>query len=315
MSADGRIVDSPPFFAEALELEDRSCTMFELYDPDTTPFLDFRRIYRRQSGAVEYHVSVEGEFGQTHAFRYWDMTPTGNVDIATFYMVDDSSVHLQYDWQLKRLRSQILEDLEESFLSDLRNRVSTLSNLAEVLRDSEQAAPDAARRIIGFVEDIDEKMRALSVHLDPGDHPLVPVRVIDLPGVIASWGDKSTEIACFLEDIDRDLLIAASLVDEVLYPVVINAVESNPRGQTIEVTIRPMPPRRVVFEINDDGRGMSAYELSRAEDPFFTTKRGHVGLGLTKAREKLRAAQGYWDFRSKRGKGTRARVCIPLMDH
>ena len=42
----------------------------------------------------------------------------------------------------------------------------------------------------------------------------------------------------------------------------------------------PEPGAYVRVRVIDDGSGMDEATLARSRDPFFTTKRGHRGLGL-----------------------------------
>ncbi|MBE3519377.1 MAG: ATP-binding protein [Firmicutes bacterium] len=61
----------------------------------------------------------------------------------------------------------------------------------------------------------------------------------------------------------------------------------------------------LILEVEDDGRGMSPDEASRALDPFFTTTPGKkVGLGLALLRSTAEAAGGSVRVRSVPGNGT-----------
>jgi hypothetical protein len=61
----------------------------------------------------------------------------------------------------------------------------------------------------------------------------------------------------------------------------------------------------LMLEIRDDGRGMSASELTRVLDPFYTTRTTRrVGLGLSLLEAAARAANGRLEVRSAAGEGT-----------
>lgn len=63
-------------------------------------------------------------------------------------------------------------------------------------------------------------------------------------------------------------------------------------------------------EVRDTGRGMSQQEVERAVEPFFTTKAGHLGVGLSIANGIWRRHKGTLSIRSQLGEGTRVRLGI-----
>ena len=67
----------------------------------------------------------------------------------------------------------------------------------------------------------------------------------------------------------------------------------------------------VFIEIEDNGRGMTGDVLNRATEPFFTTKSGHAGVGLTIAQGIWRRHQGTMAIESRVGQGTMVRLAHP----
>ena len=62
---------------------------------------------------------------------------------------------------------------------------------------------------------------------------------------------------------------------------------------------------RLTIEVRDDGAGMDARTLTRAVDPFFTTKRGkRVGLGLALFRQAAEETGGSFRLESRPGAGS-----------
>ena len=57
---------------------------------------------------------------------------------------------------------------------------------------------------------------------------------------------------------------------------------------------------------------MSDYIRQRAEDPFFTTKAGHLGLGMPQAYEALQSVGGQWRIDSQPEHGTRITLLLPI---
>ena len=109
-----------------------------------------------------------------------------------------------------------------------------------------------------------------------------------------------------------DIHIPRESFSEVLTSLLQNAVDASPADRAITASVRP---RRggVVFEIVDDGSGMSVDELARATEPFFTTKdrRNRMGLGLYVARQLAVDLGGELEIDSESGSGTRVRLWIP----
>lgn len=68
------------------------------------------------------------------------------------------------------------------------------------------------------------------------------------------------------------------------------------------------------FDIIDDGVGMTPDVISRATEPFFTTRDiGHgMGLGLFLAYSVTRTLNAAFDIESELGKGTRVRFSLPM---
>lgn len=86
------------------------------------------------------------------------------------------------------------------------------------------------------------------------------------------------------------------------------------RAHRVDIRVEERPSRdRLVLEISDDGRGMSPQLLTRALDPFVTTKRGkRIGLGLSLLAQAARAAGGKVTLRSRPGSGTKVRATFRL---
>lgn len=72
--------------------------------------------------------------------------------------------------------------------------------------------------------------------------------------------------------------------------------------------------RELQISVEDDGVGMSRAVLRRAFHPFFTTSSRSLGIGLTLAAARARSAGGELSLESNEGRGTIARLRLPVLD-
>jgi signal transduction histidine kinase len=105
-------------------------------------------------------------------------------------------------------------------------------------------------------------------------------------------------------------------LDLALFCLVENAIEAvAPRG-TVSVGFGEAPPAgtpMVAIEVTDDGPGLSEAERRRAQEPFFTTKPGRLGVGLGVAARIAQRWRGAIELAEGEGKGLRARLLLPVI--
>ncbi len=104
---------------------------------------------------------------------------------------------------------------------------------------------------------------------------------------------------------------SASQIRSLLAYLIQNAREAMPRGAgTITFSTSVDPRNWVIMEIRDSGCGMTQEVLKRATEPFFTTKSGRSGVGLTAAHGIWRRHRGALSIESQPGEGTMIRLAV-----
>jgi signal transduction histidine kinase len=103
---------------------------------------------------------------------------------------------------------------------------------------------------------------------------------------------------------------------QVLLNLLLNAMDamSNapPTRRCLDVRTRIYDQSALEIAVIDSGRGMTAEELAKAFESFFTTKEGGMGLGLSIARSIVQAHGGKIWAESRQNDGTTFHVTIPL---
>ena len=105
----------------------------------------------------------------------------------------------------------------------------------------------------------------------------------------------------------------ASAIASALMNLCVNAVTAMPDGGTLTLQTQELPNDLVELLVIDTGEGMQAEVLSKAMEPFFTTKpvgKG-TGLGLTIAFAVLKSHGGTLQISSLPGQGTRVAMRFP----
>lgn len=103
------------------------------------------------------------------------------------------------------------------------------------------------------------------------------------------------------------------MLRQVLFNVLLNAIEASPAGSTVEVAAHSLDDA-VVIEMADAGPGVSEELKDRIFEPFFTTKgyllRSGLGLGLATSKSLIEVMGGTIEYRPRPGGG--AIFCIRL---
>ncbi|MBI5570202.1 MAG: PAS domain S-box protein [Desulfomonile tiedjei] len=110
---------------------------------------------------------------------------------------------------------------------------------------------------------------------------------------------------CYVEGEETELV-------EVVVNLLKNSEESLPVGGTIRVKTY-VKNDRVVLLVRDNGVGISEKYLGRIFEPFWTSKEGHVGMGLTTNFGIVRRHRGTLTVTSRKRIGTAFTVQLPLV--
>ena len=211
--------------------------------------------------------------------------------------------------------------------------MATLSSL-ELLRKRIPDDPQALRMLDNAVEaarrgaTLTQRMLAFARRQD-----LKPVRV-EIPSLVHGMTDliKRALGPSIAIDVHFPLSLQAVTADVnqlemALLNLMVNARDAMPDGGGIVIAAREhalgigpaeaLPPGRYVrLSVTDNGFGMDADTLTRAMEPFFTTKgigKG-TGLGLSMVHGLAEQSGGRFAMESAPGKGTTATLWLPVAE-
>ena len=110
-----------------------------------------------------------------------------------------------------------------------------------------------------------------------------------------------------LLQLDRDQM------KQAFYNVIKNSVEAVHRHGRLRIRT-DLADTHVIVRFDDSGGGMSAENLSRVFEPYFTTKPSGSGLGLLIVRRIVREHGGELSIESNQGKGLTLTIRLPFID-
>ena len=183
-----------------------------------------------------------------------------------------------------------------------------LSALAAAIIENALGASHVPRRLIDFTRRF----------TSPGfDQKADPVVLIDLNQLLRetadahkAGGDPGLEWVLNLNPIPM-IRGSASQIRSLVGYLIQNAREAMPKGRgQITFTTQVDDRNWVILEVRDSGCGMMPEVLKRATEPFFTTKSGRSGIGLTVAHGIWRRHRGALSIESQPGEGTMIRLAV-----
>jgi signal transduction histidine kinase len=202
---------------------------------------------------------------------------------------------------------------------DIRNPLSSIKMQTQLLRDRLGGDPDdeaAVTAVLHDIEQVESVIRDLLELARPGELRLergaLNAVIHDaLRQLGAQFRHRKISVDVHLTETLPPILVDHSRFKQVLLNVLVNASDAMPTGGLVTLSSRMAGSSELLVEICDDGIGMDAATLARVFDPFVSTKRDGVGLGLVNAKAVVEAHGGRISLASRTPTGTCASIWLP----
>lgn len=256
----------------------------------------------------------------------WLATAAGAVVIylSLFWIVRRASKVLQAQ-QTQLVESErlvVLGEMASAVAHGLRNPLASIRSSAELAQDVD--SPPVRKNINDIISQVDRLskwVRELLVY----SRPLSDDREgIDLSTALAQalkGFDQQVERAGIVVEWQRGempLPRAVSnclLLTQVLNSVLANAIEAMTKGGRLRCLITAEEDRgHLVLTVSDSGPGMTEEQLGQAFKPFYTTKRGGLGVGLVLVKRIMERFGGEVKIESQVGVGTEVHLIFDVSD-
>jgi signal transduction histidine kinase len=220
----------------------------------------------------------------------------------------------------ERERMSQLGQMAASVSHNLRNPLSSMKTVLQVQLENPGLPLDVRRDCALVVEQID-RMSAKLTQLLRYAKPSVNgerVAAVNLAKQMAALFGRDAERRNVRLEFEYpvkeiDVLASEDALSEVLSNLIVNAIEAQPEGGRVRVSLTPNGDRLEVV-VEDDGPGISPELRTRIFQPYFTTKATGTGLGLSIVARRVDEMNGTVACESpvRNGKGTRFRLSLPL---
>ncbi len=230
----------------------------------------------------------------------------------------------QYHYrQMERAdRLASIGEMATGIAHEIKNPLTCISSAITVLADDFEEE-DPRREVIGQVLDqigrLDKTSTDLLFFGKPGKPECTYTDINELLNKTLFFISQHPEARNIhrVKELIRDIppvLIDEKQVQQVLFNIIINAIQSMRDGGTLTVTTDKASHEDRTFirlTITDTGHGISEENLSKIFTPFFTTKTQGTGLGLPICRQLLEQNGGTLDVESRINEGTTFIIELP----
>jgi C4-dicarboxylate-specific signal transduction histidine kinase len=175
----------------------------------------------------------------------------------------------------------------------------------DIVRDGKRAGA-----VIAHIRSLTKRAQVLGEKLDLNE---------TISEVLALVGDETkkrrvavrTQFASDVSPVSGDRV----QLQQILLNLIMNAMEAmnDVDGSTreIAITIQNLDEDQVVVSVEDSGRGLDANAANRIFEPFYTTKSGGMGLGLSISRSIVESHGGRLWAAANDGPGTTFHFTLP----
>jgi signal transduction histidine kinase len=118
--------------------------------------------------------------------------------------------------------------------------------------------------------------------------------------------ERNIELEIILKDPSIQIDVDASLLEQVLINLLVNAIDAVKEQAEPRITVSAEidSQRRCIIKVNDNGPGIPAEVLDKIFIPFFSTKKTGSGIGLNLCKQIMMLHKGNIHVNSVEGVGT-----------
>ncbi len=269
--------------------------------------------------------------GDEKKFDSHDQSLLESLALSTALAIDNARVHrrmLQQEESLRRSeKHSMLGELAAGLAHEIRNPLTSIKMLFGTIHKTEKFSVNAMQDSEMIVKQIARLESIVEGFLNTARAQVAPteMKVVDFNSTVdesmlllASSASEGTRMMIDLCDGELPVRGDGTQLSQVVYNLVLNAIQAVDKRGRVCVRTKLTPDdgdgRVAILEIADDGPGLADKVLQKLFQPFVTTKKSGVGLGLSIVKRIVESHSGRLDVESPRkdiGRGALFRVTMP----
>jgi len=259
--------------------------------PDTREQREIIKTYREildtqksKDVILEYPLAQEKRLFEIHAYPTREGLAVIAKDITEKRMMEEQLRHSQ--------EMKLLGQLAAGVAHEVRNPLNAILVVSEALFKDLSHNPEY-QHYLDHIRTQVNRLAALMKDLLELGKPAQPESfTVESLGMIFGaieklWDDmdkrKNSPLSLFLLPEVENLSIKTDQIrlQQIFINLLDNASQNSPQGQPIEIRVHELASQSCKIRIVDRGKGIPEGFLPRVFDPFFTTRKGGTGLGLS----------------------------------
>jgi len=213
--------------------------------------------------------------------------------------------------------------LSRNMAHEIRNPLNFISLSIDHIK--EKFSPDGARdaeKFNSLISNIKQEIHRLNKlvedFLDYGKPLRLNLRKADIGKLLENtigiiWAKAEAEKITIIKDYDSLPLLNmdSDLIKTCIFNVILNAFQAMPDGGALTIKAEHTEGMLSII-ISDTGKGIPEDELPKVFEPFYTTKRKGLGLGLAITKRVVEEHEGKVNIRSAVGNGSTVVITLPV---
>lgn len=211
--------------------------------------------------------------------------------------------------------------LTASIAHEVNNPLQSVQNCLH-LAGREDLPPEKRREYFDLARDeLERLMKTMQRMLDfyrPSAVKVEQVDVLDLLKHVLSLtsqqlGQRQIHVTTDLPDSLPRIYAVSSQIQQIFFNLILNSFDAMPAGGELKISARELN-QGVEMTFQDNGPGIPEEQRNNIFEPFFSTKQGGTGLGLTVSYNIVTAHGGTLDLTNQNGSGACFRLFLPMGD-